>query len=56
MAKMALPARALPALDPVTAKMAALVKQGNGVLEEDRFRLNAKGLRFADAAAAGFLR
>ena len=39
-----------------SSEMAALVKQGNGVLEEDRFRLNAKGLRFADAAAADFLR
>jgi len=37
-------------------QMAALVEQGNGVLEEDSFRLNAKGLRFADSAAAEFLR
>ena len=36
--------------------MAALVAQGNAVLEEDGFRLNAKGLRFADAAAMEFLR
>ena len=39
-----------------SGEMAALVEQGNGMLEEDRFRLNAKGLRFADAAAADFLR
>ena len=39
-----------------SSEMAALIKEGNGVLEEDRFRLNAKGLRFADAAAADFLR
>jgi len=37
-------------------EMAALVEQGNGVLEEARFRLNTKGLRFVDMAAADFLR
>ena len=43
-------------LEEWSSEMAALVEQGNGVLEEGRFRLNAKGLRFADAAAADFLR
>ena len=33
-----------------------LVEQGNGVLKKERFRLTPKGLRFADSAAAEFLR
>ena len=36
--------------------MQELVDQENGVLENERFRLTPKGLRFADAAAAEFLR
>ena len=36
--------------------MQKLVEQGNAVLEDERFRLTPKGLRFADAAAAEFLR
>ena len=36
--------------------MQSLVEQGNGVLEPTRFRLTPQGLRFADAAAAEFLR
>ena len=36
--------------------MQELVEQENGVLESERFRLTPKGLRFADAAAAEFLR
>ena len=36
--------------------MQTLVEQGNGVLEPNRFRLTPQGLRFADAAAAEFLR
>jgi oxygen-independent coproporphyrinogen III oxidase len=36
--------------------MQELVEQENGVLEGERFRLTPKGLRFADAAAAEFLR
>jgi oxygen-independent coproporphyrinogen-3 oxidase len=36
--------------------MQTLVEQGNGVLEPERFYLTPKGLRFADAAAAEFLR
>ena len=42
--------------DEWSDEMTALVEQGYGVLEESRFRLNAKGLRFADAAAVDFLR
>ena len=42
--------------DEWSDEMTALVEQGNGVLEEGRFRLNTKGLRFADAAAVDFLR
>jgi coproporphyrinogen III oxidase-like Fe-S oxidoreductase len=36
--------------------MQKLAEQGNAVLEDERFRLTPKGLRFADAAAAEFLR
>jgi oxygen-independent coproporphyrinogen-3 oxidase len=37
-------------------EMRQLADQGMGCLEEDRFRLTPKGLRFADAAAERFIR
>lgn len=38
------------------AEMEQLAQQGLAVLESDRFRLNRRGLRLADAAATEFLR
>ena len=38
------------------ADMARLVRQGWAQLSAERFRLTPQGLRFADAAAAMFLR
>ena len=37
-------------------EMRQLVKDGWGELEPDRFRLNSRGLRFADTAAEAFLK
>jgi len=37
-------------------EMRKLSQDGLAEIESDRFRLNAKGLRFADAAAQEFLR
>ena len=37
-------------------EMEQLMEQGNAIIESNRFRLTAQGLRFADAAASSFLR